>query len=50
MEITERRNALLTSADLFVDESTIHVTLHFEYADGTQQAGPFRAYPVNNHW
>ena len=42
MEITNKKNALLKSADLFVDMSTIHVTLHFEYANGSQKAGPFQ--------
>lgn len=41
MVINERKNALLKSVVLFVDVTSIHVTLHFEYADGTQQAGPF---------
>jgi hypothetical protein len=35
------KNALLTSVKLFVDLTTIHVTLHFKYAnDFTQIAGP----------
>ena len=41
MEITERQNALLKSVVLFVDVTTIHVTLYFDYTDGSQVAGPF---------
>ena len=36
------KNALLTSFRLFVDLTTTHLTLYFEYADGSQQAGPFK--------
>jgi hypothetical protein len=35
------KTALLKTVDIFVDVATIHVTLHFEYSDGTQQAGPY---------
>lgn len=41
METTERQNALLKSVVLFVDLTSIHVTLYFDYADGSQVAGPF---------
>jgi uncharacterized protein YabE (DUF348 family) len=38
------KNALLTSVTLFVDLTTIHVTLHFTYAgDAIQSAGPHKA-------
>lgn len=36
------KNALLNSVVLFVDLTTIHLTLHFTYADGTQKAGPLK--------
>jgi predicted DNA-binding protein (MmcQ/YjbR family) len=36
------KNALLTSISIFVDLTTIHVTLHFKLVDGTQKTGPFK--------
>lgn len=36
-------NALLKSVEVFVDITTTHVTLHFEYANNTsQKAGPYK--------
>ncbi len=36
-------NALLKSVEVFVDITTTHVTLHFEYAaQAAQKAGPYK--------
>ena len=42
MDEIKKKNALLKSVMLFVDLTSIHVTLHFDYADGSQLAGPFK--------